>query len=126
MNRLNRIWLCTSLLLLLLVGCKKKDEGGTVYITTDPPTKYFHSTVMCPYIYYKGVLKSKPIKKLKALEDKMIPCEYCYSRIDLDLFYMRGTYKDSLEKGEENNDGDDDVDEGLYPDDRMDVGRFPY
>ena len=124
MIRLSRYMLCTSFLLLLLVGCKKKDEGGTVYITIDPPTKYFHSTVMCPYIYYKGVVKSKSIKKLKAVEDKMIPCEY--SRIDLDLFYMRGTYKDFLEKGKENNDGEDDIDEGFYPDDRMDVGRFPY
>ena len=126
MNRLSCWGVCAGLLILLLAGCKKKDEGGTVYISTDPPTYYFHSTVMCPYIYYKGVLKSKPIKKLKALEDKMKPCEYCYSRIELDLFYMRGTYKDYFDKNSENNDGNDDIDDGFYPEDRMDVGRFPY
>ena len=113
------------LFISVLIGCKKKDEGGTVYIMKDPPTNYYHSSVMCPYIH-NNILTSKAITKLKALEDKKIPCEYCYTRLELDLHYMRGTYKELMKDDEDEPYDDEFIDEGVYPDDKTDIRRFPY
>ena len=121
-----RLHVFIFVLLVSLVGCKKKEDGGIVYIMTEPPTKYYHSSPMCPFVY-QNVLKMKPIKLIEAYEMKKIPCEYCYSRLDLDRFYMRGTYKKLHEEDELNDDIDDDfIDDGLYPDDKTDLRRFPF
>ncbi len=110
---------------LLFFGCKKKDDGGMVYIATNPETHFYHSSVMCPGIYYQGITKFKTITFLDALKEKLTPCEYCYSRLDIDRFNMEGTYKEVFKGDDDKERSVDYFDEGLYPDEKTELRRFP-
>ena len=113
------------IIILILLGCKKKDDGGPVYIATNPPTDYYHSSLMCPEIYFQGITNFKTIRFLDAIKEKRNPCEYCYSKLDIDRINMEGTYKEALKDDEADELDDEQYDEGLYPDDKTEIRRFP-